>query len=255
MRAIVRSPSRNFADGLTSSDLPRPDYELAVKQHDQYCLALESLNLRLTRLPADERYPDSTFVEDTAILTERLAVITRPGAPSRRSEVNEIRQTLDQFYSSVRTIAEPGTLDGGDVCQVEDHFFIGISERTNVDGATQLSGMLKSVGYSSAFIDIRDWSPRLLHLKSGLAYLGGNNLVVDGELSGRAEFQGFQLISPDADEAYAANCLGFGDTVLIAAGHPRFESQLRKFGFSTIALDMSEFQKMDGGLSCLSLRF
>src|SRR5688500_682158 len=108
-RAIVRSPTRNFADGLSSSGLPAPDHQLAVKQHDEYCVALENLGLRLTRLPADEQYPDSTFVEDTAILTERVAVITRPGAPSRRSEVNDIAQTLNQFYSSVQTIAEIGT--------------------------------------------------------------------------------------------------------------------------------------------------
>ena len=254
-RAIVRSPSRNFAAGLTSSGLPAPDHALAVKQHDEYCLALQSLGLRLTRLPADERYPDSTFVEDTAIVTERVAVITLPGAQSRRSEVDDIKHTLLQFYSSVQTVTSPGTLDGGDVCQVEDHFFIGISERTNEDGAKQLSGILNSAGYASTFIDIQNLSPRLLHLKSGLAYLGAHKLIVDAELSARAEFQQFEKICPKADEAYAANCLAFGNTVLIAAGYPLFEVQLRQLGFNTRALDMSEFQKMDGGLSCLSLRF
>lgn len=254
-RAIVRSPSRNYCDGLTSSGLPAPDYTLALKQHEEYCLTFERLGLRLTRLPADEKYPDSTFVEDTAILTERVAVITRPGAPSRRSEVGDITQILNLFYSSVRTIADPGTLDGGDVCQVEDHFFIGVSERTNEAGATQLSAILKTAGYMSTFIDIRDLSPRLLHLKSGLAYLGGNKLVVDAELADRVEFQGLEMICPDTDEAYAANCLALRNTVLIALGYPRFEAQLRQLNFNTKALDMSEFQKMDGGLSCLSLRF
>ena len=254
-RAIVRSPSRNFADGLTSSGLPAPDHPLAVKQHEEYCRALQSLGLRLTLLPPDERYPDSTFVEDTAIVAERVAVITRPGAPSRRSEVNDISQTLNQFFSRLETITAPGTVDGGDVCQVEDHFFIGISERTNEDGATQLSGILKSAGYASTSIDIRNLSPRLLHLKSGLAYLGAHRLVVDAELSERAEFHEFEKISPDADEGYAANCLAFGNTVLIAVDYPSFERKLRQLGFNTRALDMSEFQKMDGGLSCLSLRF
>ncbi|HKO42772.1 MAG TPA: arginine deiminase family protein [Pyrinomonadaceae bacterium] len=254
-RAIIRSPSRNFAAGLTSSGLPAPDHQLTVKQHDHYCLALENLGLRLIRLPADERHPDSTFVEDTAILTKRVAVITRPGAPSRRSEVDDITQTLNQFYSSVQTITGPGTLDGGDVCQVGDHFFVGVSARTNQDGATQLSEILRRAGYSCTSIDIQDLSPRLLHLKSGLAYLGGNNLVVDSELFDRAEFQEFDRICPDPDEAYAANCLAFGNTILIAAGYPRFEAQLRLVGFNTVTLNMSEFQKMDGGLSCLSLRF
>jgi len=155
----------------------------------------------------------------------------------------------------VQTIADPGTLDGGDVCQVGDRFFIGISERTNVEGATQLSTILTTAGYTCTLIDIRDLSPRLLHLKSGLAYLEGNKLVVDAELSNHAEFEEFEMISPDADEAYAANCLAFGNSVLIAAGHPRFAAQLGDLGLNTKALDMSEFQKMDGGLSCLSLRF
>jgi dimethylargininase len=254
-RAIVRSPSRNFADGITNSALPAPNYELAVKQHEAYCRTLESLGLTLIRLSADERYPDSTFVEDAAILTERGAVITRPGAPSRQPEVNEIRSTLDQFYLSVKTIEAPGTLDGGDVCQVEDHFFVGISERTNEHGADQLSGALKTIGYSSTLVDIRHLSPRLLHLKSGLAYLGRNQLVVDREMSRHEEFKKFEVLTPDAEEAYAANCLAFGDTIVVASGYPKFESQVRMAGFSTVALDMSEFQKMDGGLSCLSLRF
>ena len=254
-RAIVRSPSRNFSDGLTRSGLPAPNYDLAVQQHRGYCAALLDLGLTLTHLPADERYPDSTFVEDTAILTDRVAVITRPGAPSRQPEVDEIKQTLEKFYSIVQAIEAPGTVDGGDVCQVEDHFFIGISHRTNEQGATELSRILESAGYSSSAIDIRELSPRLLHLKSGLAYLGGNKLVVDSELSHRVEFREFEMICPDIEEAYAANCLSFRDTVIVAAGHPRFEAQVRQLGFSTVALDMSEFQKMDGGLSCLSLRF
>lgn len=254
-RAIVRSPSRNFADGITGSALPAPNYELAVKQHEAYCRTLEGLGLTLIRLSADERYPDSTFVEDTAVITERGAVITRPGAPSRQPEVNEIRSTLDQFYSSVKTIEGPGTLDGGDVCQVDDHFFVGISERTNEQGADQLSGVLKAFGYSSTLLDVRYLSPRLLHLKSGLAYLGRNQLVVDPELSSHEEFKKFEVITPEPAEAYAANCLAFGNTIVIAFGYPKFELQVRRAGFSTVALDMSEFQKMDGGLSCLSLRF
>ncbi|HEY5883041.1 MAG TPA: arginine deiminase family protein [Pyrinomonadaceae bacterium] len=228
---------------------------MAVQQHQAYCATLNDLGLTLTHLPADERYPDSTFVEDTAILTERVAVITRPGAASRQLEVDEIKKTLEEFYSTVQTIEAPGTVDGGDVCQVEDHFFIGISQRTDEHGATELSRILKSAGYSSSFVDIREFSPRLLHLKSGLAYLGGNKLVVDTELSHRVEFRNFEIICPDIEEAYAANCLALRNEVIIAAGYPRFEYQVRQLGFSTVALDMSEFQKMDGGLSCLSLRF
>ena len=257
--AIVRFPSRNFAGGLTSSGLPSPDYALAMEQHDAYCQALERIGITVIRLPADERYPDSTFVEDTAVVTNRGAVLARPGAPSRQGEVEDIKHALAQFYSDVQKINALGTLDGGDVCQVEDHFFIGVSERTNEEGAAELANMLNMSGYSSTLIDIRSLKPHLLHLKSGLAYLGDNRLAVNEALLTSdkfgKQFRKFEVIRLESGEEYAANCLAFDGTILVAAGYPRFESELRRFGYRTIALDMSEFQKMDGGLSCLSLRF
>jgi dimethylargininase len=254
-RAIVRMPSRNFAEGLTTSGLS-PDYALAVKQHQGYCHALEELGLVVMRLPPDDRYPDSTFVEDTCVLTQHGAILTRPGAPSRQGEVDAIRSALTQFYSDLQKIEVPGSLDGGDVCQVDDHFFIGISARTNYNGATQLAKMLELFGYTSTLIDIRDLTTApLLHLKSGLAYLGEKRLVVNQVLANREEFGKFEVIRLETAEEYGANCLGFGKTVLVAAGYPHFETKLRKLGYRTVSLDMSEFQKMDGGLSCLSLRF
>src|SRR6267142_1211717 len=126
-KAIVRLPSANFATGLTSVDMGTPDHGLALEQHEAYCAALERCGLTLTRLEADPHYPDSTFVEDTAVLTERCAIITRPGAPTRAGEVEVISEVLGLFYSSILNIQQPGTLDGGDVCQAGDHFFIGIS--------------------------------------------------------------------------------------------------------------------------------
>jgi dimethylargininase len=281
--AIVRPPASNFGEGLTTSGLSAPNYERALEQHVAYCAALERCGLTLTRLDADRDYPDSCFVEDTAILTEalpygratapasggeRCVVLTRPGAPSRRGEVASIRGVLADVFPALSEIQPPGTLDGGDVCEAGRHFFIGVSSRTNEAGAQQLAELLAPHGYTTGFVDIRGSgvppvtqaqdaraTSELLHLKSGLAYLGDNRLVVSDALAGRAEFAGYDLIRVPSDEEYAANCVRVNDHVLLAAGYPRFEAKLRELGYQTIALGMSEFQKMDGGLSCLSLRF
>ena len=253
-QAIVRTPCANFADGLTRVDLGKPNYELALEQHEAYCHALEDCGLTLTRLAADDRYPDSTFVEDTAVLTERGAVITRPGAASRASEIEEIKSVLLDEYPRVSEISAPGTLDGGDVCEAGNNFFIGVSHRTNEHGATQLAAFLGRFGYNSTLIDIRGLS-NILHLKSGLSYLGGNRLLVIDELKKLKQLSAYELINVDNAEAYAANCLSVNDRVLVAAGFPVLKQKLQSLGYETVALEMSEFQKMDGGLSCLSLRF
>jgi dimethylargininase len=252
--AIVCPPSPNFSEGLTTVDLGKPVYARAVEQHEAYCAALRQCGLALVSLEVDERYPDSTFVEDTAVLTERCAVLTCPGASSRIGEVASIRSILARFYSELLSIRAPGTLDGGDVCEAGNHFFIGISQRTNETGAQQLTDLLASFGYTASFVDIRGLS-RILHLKSALAYLGDNRLVVAQPLANRAEFRGYDLVGVDVGEEYAANCLRVNNRVLVAGGYPLFERRLQERGYETIALDMSEFQKMDGGLSCLSLRF
>ena len=253
-RAIVRPPGENFAAGLTTVDLGRPDYRLALEQHEAYCRALETCGLSLTRLAADERYPDSTFVEDTALLTEHGAVISRPGAASRLGEIDEIKGLLTPHYSRLIEIHAPGTLDGGDVCEARDHFFIGVSHRTNEPGARQLAAFLSELGYDSTLIDIRGLS-NILHLKSGVAYLGGDRLLVIDDLKNLPAFSRYELVGIEQTEAYGANCLLINDRVLIASGFPGLQRQMQRLGCETIVLDMSEFQKMDGGLSCLSLRY
>jgi dimethylargininase len=249
---IVRPPGPNFAAGLTTTNLGAPDDVRALQQHQAYCMALEECGLMLTILETDDRYPDSTFVEDTAVLTRHGAILTRPGAASRLGEVASIAAALSHYYPQLHSIREPGTLDGGDVCETEDHFFIGISERTNEAGAQQLAAWLNSFGLSSSFIDIRGINS-ILHLKSGLAYLGDNRLVAIDALAD--QFKRHELVRVTAGEEYAANCIRVNDRVLVAAGYPHFERALRNLGCQTIALQMTEFQKMDGGLSCLSLRF
>lgn len=252
-RAIVRLPSKNFAMGMTTAELGKPKYDRALNQHELYCSALEHCGLTLVRLDADERCPDSAFVEDTALLTERCAILARPGAVSRAGEVSVIAEVLERFYSEIHSIHAPGTLDGGDVCEADNHFYIGISRRTNEAGARQLAAFLASVGYTSSFVDIRSQT-EILHLKSGLAYLCDNRMVVIDALANYKAFRDFDLIRVDSGEEYAANCVRVNGVVLVAAGFSAFEKRLVKLGYQTIAVEMSEFQKMDGGLSCLSLR-
>ncbi|HEU4480108.1 MAG TPA: hypothetical protein VFR80_16440 [Pyrinomonadaceae bacterium] len=253
-RAIVREPAPSFPEGITTSKLGVPDYERARQQHRSYCEALEECGLVLVKLEPDFRYPDSTFVEDTAILVGESAVLTRPGAASRLGEVGSVAKVLAQVVSEIHMIEEPGTLDGGDVCEAENHYFIGISERTNEGGARQLSEFLLARGRTCSFIDIRGVSG-LLHLKSGLAALGNGRLVVTDALASFKEFTAYELVRVASGEEYAANCIRINDHVLIAKGYSNFAAKLSDLAYRTLELEMSEFQKMDGGLSCLSLRF
>jgi dimethylargininase len=253
-RAIVRPPSSNFADGLTSVALGKPDFARALEQHTRYCDALERCGLALTRLAEDPAHPDATFVEDAAVLSPRCNVLTRPGAPSRSGEVAAIRESLGSLGLATAAIEPPGTLDGGDICDAEGHFFIGVSHRTNWDGAAQLAAQLTSAGYASSCIDIRA-VPAILHLKSGIASLGDGRIVAIDSLAGHPVLRGHEIVRVAPGDEYAANCVRVNDHVLVAAGFPRMHRMLEQLGYQLIVLEMSEFQKMDGGLSCLSLRF
>lgn len=253
-KAIVRAPSENFADGLTSVDLGVPVFEKAIEQHRAYCEALQRCGLSLVELEPDAKYPDSTFVEDTAILTEKCAVIMQPGAASRSGEALSMAETLSKYYDKLDKVRPPGTIDGGDVCQIDNHFLIGISDRTNAEGAQQLSKYLQAAGFTSGHIDIRGING-LLHLKSGISYLGENRILVTDALAGEKQLEGFEVVDVPEGEEYAANCIRVNDHLLFAAGFPKLRNKLEVLGYNIIELQMSEFQKMDGGLSCLSLRF
>jgi dimethylargininase len=252
--AIVRIPGRNFAQGLTTVLMGVPRFDGVLQQHARYCETLRECGLTITTLDADLDYPDSTFVEDTAVLTPRSAILTRPGARSREGEVAAIRSTIGSFFPSTLEIEAPGTLDGGDICEAENHFFLGLSHRTNEEGVRQLAGHLARQGYSSSVIDVRGMSS-ILHLKSGISYIGNNTLVVIEEMAGNPLFQNYERIRVAVEESYAANCVRINERVLAAAGYPQLTAELAARGFNPLELAMSEFQKMDGGLSCLSLRF
>jgi dimethylargininase len=252
--AIVRPPAVTFADGITSSGLGPPDLALALVQHEAYCRRLELLGLSLVRLPADPSFPDSTFVEDAAIVTSRGALLTRPGAPSRAGEVTALGAALGRWFPELGGITAPGTVDGGDVCEAGEHFFIGVSHRTNEAGAAQLAAWLAARGFGSSMIDIRR-IPGMLHHKTGISWLGGRRLIAWREVAGHQSLRGWEVVEVPKGEEYAANCIEVNDAVLIARGFPKTAALLRGLGHEIVELDMSEYRKMDGGLSCLSVRW
>lgn len=253
-RAIVCPPADSYANGLTNAALGPPDLGLARHQHAAYCAALQQLGVQLTVLPAASAYPDSTFVEDTAIVTAKGLILCRPGASSRAGEIHSMRAALQQLLAhDVAEITEPGTVDGGDICQAGNHFFIGLSARTNDAGADQLGRWLHGKGYTSSTISIRN-DPTLLHLKSGLTWLGGTHLLVAPALAQRAVLANYDLIVTAPGEDYSANAVLMNGTVLMAAGYPETAARVVAHGHRVLTLEMSEFQKMDGGLSCLSIR-
>ena len=253
-RAIVRPPAATFAAGITSSGLGLPDLALALEQHEAYCRTLERLGLDLVRLAPDSDFPDSTFVEDAAIVTTHGAILTRPGAASRVGEVAALRPALGTWFPDLADITAPGTVDGGDVCEAGQHFFIGLSERTNPEGAAQLGDWLRRHRFTSTVIDLRAM-PRLLHLKTGLSWLGGRRLLATGEIAGHEALNGWDVVQVPEGEDYAANCILVNDALLVAEGFPATSALLGTLGYDVLPLAISEFRKMDGGLSCLSLRW
>jgi len=249
-RAIVRKPGPDCGQGLTKARLGKPDLPRLMAQHRAYVRALRSLGLRVTVLPEEPGFPDAYFVEDTAVVTPKVAVVTNPGAASRRGEEDTIEPLLAKHRPTFR-IKPPATLDGGDVLMVENHFFIGITTRTNLAGARALGRHLQDYGHT--------WTPvpvsAGLHLKSGVNYLGQGRLLVTRALAGRVEFADFPKIIIDPGEEYAANALWINGRLLIPKRFPKTRKKLQKLGLPLVELDVSEIRKMDGGLTCLSLRF
>ncbi len=250
-RAIVRTPSASMVDGLTSATLGVPDFKQALIQHQAYIQALETCGLAVTVLEADENYPDSTFIEDTALLTPHCAIMTNPGALSRRGEVATVEPVMREFYAKVEQIRAPGTVEAGDIMMVGDHFYIGLSSRTNNAGAQQLIDLLNQYEMTGSVVNMGE----MLHLKTGVSYLENNNLLVCGECLNNPEFAPFNLVIVPDSESYAANSVWINGTVITPSGYPKTRQRIADLGYSIIELEMSEFQKLDGGLSCLSLRF
>lgn len=248
---IVKKPGKSYVNGLTTSDLGKPDFELLCKQHNAYIEALKKCGVSVEVLPANEEFPDSTFVEDTAVIVPEFAVISNPGADSRNGEIINMNETLKKFYQEFRYIEAPGTLDGGDVLQIDKNFYIGISDRTNEEGAMQLKVILEAAGYSATIVPLKEF----FHLKTGISFLGNNLIVAAGEFVDHPDFEDYDKIIVNAEDEYSANLIRVNDYVIIPKGYDRTTQQINDAGYKTIELEMSEFQKHDGGLSCLSLRF
>jgi dimethylargininase len=249
-RAITRKPCQNFTAGITSSNLGQPDYTLMLQQHQAYVDTLTRLGLQVTELEALEDYPDAHFVEDTAVVVPEIAIITRPGTKSRRGEEICIEPELVKYHN-IEKITAPGTVDGGDVLITDKKAYIGISQRTNQPGANQLSKIFNKYGYDSVFISVS----KGLHLKSEVNFIGNNTLVVTHQFFDAQDFKSYNKIIVEPEESYAANSLWVNHKIIIPKGSPQTRLRLLQAGFDVIELDMSEAQKMDGGLTCLSLRF
>ena len=251
IRAIARKPCKNFSRGLTTTVNPEPaDYGLMLKQHAAYLDALKAAGLDVIVLEPQPDYPDAHFVEDTAVVTSDVAVITIPGAAARQGEEESIIPVLAE-YRRIERIEAPGTVDGGDVLQVGNHFFIGISERTNKEGAEQLGRILQRYGNTWTAVTVGAG----LHFKSSVNYVGQNTLLVTTDFAAKEQLEGYDLIVLDRAESYAANTLLVNKHLLIPAGYPGTCKQLEKLGLNMIEIEVSEVRKMDGGLTCMSLRF
>jgi dimethylargininase len=248
--AIVRLPGIDFAQGITTSQLDRPAFGNMLAQHQAYTACLQSVGLQVIMLEPLVGFPDAYFVEDVAVVTPDVAVITRPGAGARRGEAGSMAPVLAE-YRPLEWIRAPGTVDGGDVLMTGDHFFIGLSERTNREGANQLGAILARHGCNWEAVPVSAG----LHLKSSVNWVGERSLLLTPDFGGRPEFEGYDRIVIDPDEAYAGNTLWINGHLLTPAGFPDTRARLDKLGLPVIELEISEAHKMDGGLTCMSLRF
>lgn len=249
-RAIVRTPGPDFGLGLTTADLGPPSYPLILGQHAAYVAALRGLGLDVTVLDPAPGFPDAYFVEDPAVVIPEAAVISNPGAPSRRGEGDTLEPVLARFRP-IERFAPPATLDGGDVLEAGGRYFIGVSDRTNADGARALGRILEAHGRAWTVVPVGAG----LHLKSSANSLGGRALVLTEALAREAAFGGFDRIVLDPGDEYAANTLWINGRLLMPAGFPRARRKIEALGLPVRELDVSEVRKMDGGLTCLSLRF
>ncbi|MBN1520500.1 MAG: N(G),N(G)-dimethylarginine dimethylaminohydrolase [Spirochaetales bacterium] len=252
-RAIVRRPARSLQSALSAHpELGPPDLDRAFRQHDVYIKALESAGLVVEVLPAMDDFPDSCFVEDVAVCARSFALIARPGAPSRQGEESAIREALSRHFRIIEGLSEPGTLEGGDVMAVGNAFHIGLSARTNAEGARQLLAALERHGQGGV---IEPVPKDILHLKTGMSYLDDGIVVCLDAFKDRPSMAGLRRVPVPPDEARGANCLRINDTVLVPSGCPKVAAGVKAAGLKVVELDIGEFHKIDGGLSCLSLRF
>lgn len=254
-RAITRKPCRALIDGISTEMFGSgtPDYEQALLQHAEYVKTLESLGLAVTVLEGDEKYPDSCFVEDPAVVTDQFAIITNSPRASRNGEREEIRPTIEAMFPAdkIFSIEAPGTVEGGDVMLVGKHFYVGQSERTNAEGARQFDEIVGRFGYTSSTVPVTEG----LHLKDFAIYLENNNMLVSSVMDKQPAFAEFNRFVVSPDELYAINSMYINGTVLVPEGFPKTLKTIQDLGYPTKVVRTNEFRLIDGSLTCLSLRF
>jgi dimethylargininase len=247
--AITRGVSSTI-DACELTHLARSpiDVALAREQHAAYESALASLGCDIRRIPADDRYPDAVFIEDTAIVLDELAVITRPGAESRRGELDAVAAVLGEYRTLVR-IEAPATIDGGDVLQLDDVLYVGRTPRTMNEGIAQLRELIAPYGYRVIAVDVDG----CLHLKSAVTRVGADALLMNRRWVSPSIFDGWRIIDVDDDEPAAANALRIGDCVIFPEELPRTRRKLEAAGIEVIAVPAGELVKAEGGVTCCSL--
>ena len=247
--AIVR-PVPNSYDRCVRTNFERIDVVLAKKQHTEYCKALERLGLKLIWVKGDDTLPDSCFVEDTAIIIGEKAIICNMKVKSRAPEVIEVAKVLEKLKETYY-IKPPATIDGGDVLKIENKIFVGLSERTDTKAVHQLREILKETSLEIVPVKVQN----VLHLKSACTYLGNNYVILSKAHFDIEILRGYEKIVVPKGEEYAADCLAINGTVLMAKGYPETKRRIEAAGFSVKELEVSEFRKGEGALTCLSILF
>lgn len=249
MLALTRAVSPAL-DRCQLSHLPRTpiDVRLAARQHEDYESALEELGCRVERVPPADHLPDSVFVEDTAVVVDEVAIMARPGAGSRRPEVDAVERVLAS-HRPVRRIEAPGTLDGGDVLTLGRRVWVGTSERTNPVGAEQLRSILGPLDYEVTRVPV----DRCLHLKSAVTALSDDAVVLNPEWVDPARFPGCDVVVTDPAESHSANVVRVGEVVVMPAGYPRTRDRIESAGIPVVAVAVSELLKAEGGVTCCSI--
>lgn len=249
--AITRPVSRSInACELTHVARTPIDLEAARRQHAAYEQALDSLGVRVVRAPELPEHPDAVFVEDTAIVLDELAVLTRPGAPSRRPEVDAMAGELAHFRRTVR-IEAPATLDGGDVLRLGRTLYAGRTARTSTAGIDALRALVAPYGYDVVAVDVEG----ALHLKTAVTQVSPDWILVNPAWVDPGVFGGYDALTVDPDEPFAANAVLVNGALVHSSAFPRTQAMLRAHGLHVVAVDASELAKAEGGVTCCSLLF
>ncbi len=251
--AITRKPSAAIVAGLRAVDTGAPDLGRMLAHHADYVAALRSTGATVVELDALDAYPDSVFVEDTALCLPEGAVVMRPGAPSRLGEAAEMAPHLAALYDDLRRIDGAGSfIEGGDILVTETEILVGRSARTNAAGIAELARIVADWGHVVREVVT---PPGVLHFKTDCSLLDGETILATDRLAASGCFAGYRVIAVAAGEEAAANTIRFNDLVLMADGFPRTRDALVAAGYTVRAIGNSECARLDGGMSCLSLRF